>query len=360
MSDLSLFDYAGIPSEAVTEVRAAAERIRVRMKRTAEDIIAIGLDLIAVKEKLPHGAFLPWIEAEFGMSESAAGRFMKVGSVYGSKSVNLTNLTPSVLYELAAPSTPEPVRQAIEQKAADGESATVEEVKRLKRELAEKNQALASQKKLASEAAENAERYRRQAETALDGRHELVAKAERETAQKMADEIEAMKADADKARKELIAEQEKAIRLVDEAKAAAMNEARGKAEALAEEELAKRREAVAKADADLKKIVADIERRSAALKSIEGGIAMKQKLDQRLSSVDYENQEILKEAEEIIRLQALFMVTLDDVEYQDEHAERVRKVVAQLADQCGKLQIVLSGLYARRLRVIDIEMREQA
>lgn len=341
MSDLALFDYAGIPTEAVTEVRAAAERIRVRMKRTAEDIIAIGIDLVAVKERLPHGAFLPWIEAEFGMGEDTARNFMRVAGRYG-KSGNIPDLTPSVLYELAAPSTPEPVRQQIEAKAKAGENISVEEVKRLKREAAEAEAR-------ASKAEANAARYKQQAETILDGQQELIAKAEREIAQKQATEIESLKTEANNARKALVAEQEKANRLIAEAREAAISEARGKAEALAEGELSKRKDALQKLERERDKVITDIERRKAALERIEGGIAEKQALDQRLSSVDYENREILKEATEIMRLQEMFMVTLSDIEYEGEHHERVRKVVAQLADQCGKLQMVLNGLYVARI-----------
>jgi len=40
---------------------------------------------------------------------------------------------------------------------------------------------------------------------------------------------------------------------------------------------------------------------------------------------------------------------VSDIEYEGEHHERVRKVVAQLADQCGKLQMVLNGLYVTRI-----------
>lgn len=341
MSDLALFDYAGIPTEAVTEVRAAAERIRVRMKRTAEDIIAIGIDLVTVKERLPHGAFLPWIEAEFGMGEDTARNFMRVAGRYG-KSGNIPDLTPSVLYELAAPSTPEPVRQQIEAKAKAGENISVEEVKRLKREAAEAEAR-------ASNAEANAARYKQQAETALDGQKEVIAKAEREAAQKLAAEIAALKAEAGNARKALADEQDKANRLIAEARDAAISEARGKAEALAEEELAKRKADFDRLARDRDKVVEEVERRHAALRSIEGCIAMKQALDQRLSSVDYENGEILKEATEIMRLQEMFMVTLSDIEYEGEHHERVRKVVAQLADQCGKLQMVLNGLYVTRI-----------
>jgi len=39
---------------------------------------------------------------------------MSVAESYGGKSNNLLNLTPAVLYGLAAPSTPEPVREIVE------------------------------------------------------------------------------------------------------------------------------------------------------------------------------------------------------------------------------------------------------
>lgn len=58
------------------------------------------------KERLPHGSFLPWIEAEFDMSLAAATRFMNVARAYADKLVTVTNLPPTALYELAAPKTP--------------------------------------------------------------------------------------------------------------------------------------------------------------------------------------------------------------------------------------------------------------
>ncbi|MBK9952918.1 MAG: hypothetical protein IPP10_15830 [Candidatus Competibacteraceae bacterium] len=38
------FDYAALPSEMAFETRAAAERIKLRLKKTVEDIIEIGQD----------------------------------------------------------------------------------------------------------------------------------------------------------------------------------------------------------------------------------------------------------------------------------------------------------------------------
>lgn len=55
--------------------------------------------------------FLPWIEAEFEMSETA-NNMMRVATVYGDKSQTVWDLNATALYELAAPSTPESVRTA--------------------------------------------------------------------------------------------------------------------------------------------------------------------------------------------------------------------------------------------------------
>ena len=58
---------------------ASADRIRERVKKTVEDIIDVGNDLLAVKEALPHGQFGPWLKAEFGWSERSAQNFMSRG-----------------------------------------------------------------------------------------------------------------------------------------------------------------------------------------------------------------------------------------------------------------------------------------
>lgn len=77
--------------------------------------------MLDTKERLPHGSFLPWIEAEFDMSLAAATRFMNVARAYADKLVTVTNLPPTALYELAAPKTPIEVREEIEAMIAAGE-----------------------------------------------------------------------------------------------------------------------------------------------------------------------------------------------------------------------------------------------
>lgn len=68
--------------------------------------------------------FLPWIEAEFEMSETTARNMMRVADRFAGKSATIADLAPTALYELAAPSTPESVRSAVEELVIDGEKVT--------------------------------------------------------------------------------------------------------------------------------------------------------------------------------------------------------------------------------------------
>jgi hypothetical protein len=44
-------------------LREAADRLRARMSRTAQDIVKIGRELIAVRKRVDEGRFTAWIEA---------------------------------------------------------------------------------------------------------------------------------------------------------------------------------------------------------------------------------------------------------------------------------------------------------
>jgi hypothetical protein len=81
------------------------------MKSAVDSIIAVGAALNRQKERLPHGMFLPWIEAEFEMSDQTARKMMQVAEHYGPKSNIVGHLDPTALYELAAPKTPPEVRE---------------------------------------------------------------------------------------------------------------------------------------------------------------------------------------------------------------------------------------------------------
>ncbi len=134
------FDYTALEESKRIHVQIKTEAIKVRMKRTAEDIIAIGQDLLEVKRELGHGLFQSWLKAEFDMSESAATKFMQVAARFGEdeiKSVKITNLPATVLYFLAAPSTPDEIVARVLSGEIPADAKAIKEAKEAQRKAEE-------------------------------------------------------------------------------------------------------------------------------------------------------------------------------------------------------------------------------
>jgi len=112
------FDYATMPADVARDARAAVERYRDRQKAY---VIDTGRDLLAVKERLEHGLFLTWVQAEMQMTPRSAQRAMAAADALGSKSDTVSYLPPSALYALSAPSIPAPVREEIVGRIEAGE-----------------------------------------------------------------------------------------------------------------------------------------------------------------------------------------------------------------------------------------------
>ena len=136
-NELTLFDYASLPINDAMELNAIKERIKIRLKRTAEDIIEIGKDLIIAKEKCGHGGFEKWIGFEFEMNIRTAQNFMNVAEKFSDKNEIISFLKPTALYMLSAPSMPESVRTEIIDRVENGESVNLAEIQRLKKESAD-------------------------------------------------------------------------------------------------------------------------------------------------------------------------------------------------------------------------------
>ena len=129
------FDYSTLPAEDAAVARDAVVRIRLRTTGMIQHIIEVGQDLIDVKKRIGHGKFLKWMDAEFKMTERTAQRFMAVAEKFGAKYDIVSDLSPSVLYELAAPSTPDETIDEIVGQARAGNRVTVAEVKKLKKDI---------------------------------------------------------------------------------------------------------------------------------------------------------------------------------------------------------------------------------
>src|SRR6266487_6350856 len=139
MVQIALFEYEILDTDTRTFVKEKAQNIHARLKRTAEDIIAIGLDLKAVQDKLPDMKFSAWIRAEFEMSRPTAYRFMSVASRLGNSCLTVRQLSVKVLYELASPSTPETVIEMVESGQVEPTISAIREAKQeVRKEEAER------------------------------------------------------------------------------------------------------------------------------------------------------------------------------------------------------------------------------
>ena len=128
-----------LPPRVAEQCQRHAEAIRVLGKRVAQDIIEIGTRLIEVKSALPHGAWLPWIEAELGWSIRTVQGYMNVAEQFGkyANSALLPDLTidASALIALSGPSVAPELREAVIEKAEDGTRITREEADRIAAEM---------------------------------------------------------------------------------------------------------------------------------------------------------------------------------------------------------------------------------
>jgi hypothetical protein len=74
------YTYDDLDPRIVTAAKAAATRIRSLIAGIAEETvrreIQIGRELLAIKARLGHGHFGPWLAAEFGWSDRQARQFM--------------------------------------------------------------------------------------------------------------------------------------------------------------------------------------------------------------------------------------------------------------------------------------------
>lgn len=66
----------------VFDLAEKTAKVKILTAQTAENIIEIGRTLLEVKENLPRGEFLSWLENEVNYSKSTAYNFMKVAKEF--------------------------------------------------------------------------------------------------------------------------------------------------------------------------------------------------------------------------------------------------------------------------------------
>jgi hypothetical protein len=93
------FDYSKVPAEHREPLRADALAIRSNLIRAAGYLMDTGERLARWRDVLPHGAWLPWVEAEAGMSAQSARDAINVFLRFRDKPLLLQD------FDLALPQT---------------------------------------------------------------------------------------------------------------------------------------------------------------------------------------------------------------------------------------------------------------
>jgi len=118
------FDYKSIDTDTAEFLQQQASQIKLLVKQTLESIIAVGQKLLEVKERLVHGQWMDWLDAEFGWTDRTALNYMRVATHFETETISDLDIAASALYLLTAPSTPQEARQEAISRAQAGEKIT--------------------------------------------------------------------------------------------------------------------------------------------------------------------------------------------------------------------------------------------
>lgn len=105
----------------VVELEEAAQRIRSLRRAATEHAVEIGRELLRVKESLPRGAFVKWVEKACEFKIRTAQDLMKLAREADSNAKLVALMVPSTLRVYLAKTTPTAVRTSILKRLENGE-----------------------------------------------------------------------------------------------------------------------------------------------------------------------------------------------------------------------------------------------
>jgi len=122
MTEVVKFSYRNIDVADAKFARDHAKLIRKHGRQTIESLMAMGECLTAVKDRLGHGNFMGWIDAEFNMSDRTAQKLMRLYERFKSEpGSDLGAFDLSALYALSAAKTPAAAVDAALARAESGQ-----------------------------------------------------------------------------------------------------------------------------------------------------------------------------------------------------------------------------------------------
>lgn len=251
-------------------------------------------------------------------------------TVFNGKSEIISDLSPTALYELAAPSTPYEVRKEVEAKAEQGEALSVSEIKRMKRELAEQRSLREQAENRLEQSESAAQQERERADSILAGQEARVQMARDEAlreAQSQLDRAEELQQNAQ-------AEANASRQRLEAAEAEADSLAKQNAEKYANDELTKVQGDMQSAKREAAAARSEFERIRANSENL-----LKRAEEHRAYLSNLKNQEVEAKAlsdalGEVVRCVTLAMGEIHDLEYGGD--EMVRASMGRAASICER------------------------
>jgi hypothetical protein len=130
------FSYEQLQDQRLRDwAMAAAGTIRSNISGAVQKVLEAGHLLKQAKERLPHGAYLPWVDRECQLKPSYAAKLIKAAALVNVEHVpHLSNYTDvATLFLLSADATTEDVREWFMERCAAGEVPSRAEVAARKR-----------------------------------------------------------------------------------------------------------------------------------------------------------------------------------------------------------------------------------
>jgi Protein of unknown function (DUF3102) len=106
---------------SAAELQEVAGRIRILRQKATEHAVEIGRELLRVKENLPHGRFVRWVEKECEFKIRTAQDLMRLARELESHENLAALMLPSTLRIYLSKNTPAEVRQQVKAKLEGGE-----------------------------------------------------------------------------------------------------------------------------------------------------------------------------------------------------------------------------------------------
>jgi hypothetical protein len=106
---------------SATELDEAAQRIKSLRRAATEHAVEIGRELLRIKESLPRGAFVKWVEKACEFKIRTAQDLMKLAREADTNTKLVALMVPSTLRVYLAKTTPPAVRTSILKRLESGE-----------------------------------------------------------------------------------------------------------------------------------------------------------------------------------------------------------------------------------------------